>query len=73
MGEVMVLVVQVVVVVLGEVMSVLDVRASAVHVVHVHDVRLAVLGVVVEDGGQVGDGRRMRVGVRVLERVRERV
>lgn len=56
MGEVMVLVVQVVVVVLGEVVSVLDVRAPAVHVVHVHDVRLAVLGVVVEDGGQVGDG-----------------
>lgn len=52
----MVLVVQVVVVVLGEVVSVLDVRAAAVHVVHVQDVRLAVLGVVVEDGGQVGDG-----------------
>lgn len=45
------LVVQVVVVVLGEVMSVLDVRAAAVHVVHVHDMRLAVLWVVVEDGG----------------------
>lgn len=67
----MVLVVQVVVVVLGEVVSMLDVRAAAVHVVHVHDVRLAVLRVVVEDGGQVGDGRRVRVGV--LEWVRERV
>lgn len=73
MGEVMVLVVQVVVVVLGKVVSVLDVRAAAVHVVHVHDVRLAVLRVVVEDGGQVGDGRRVRVRVwvGVLEWVRE--
>lgn len=49
--EVVVLVVQVVVVVLGEVVSVLDVRAAAVHVVHVHDVWLAVLRVVVQDGG----------------------
>lgn len=73
MGEVMVLVVQVVVVVLGKVVSVLDVRAAAAHVVHVHDVRLAVLRVVVEDGGQVGDGRRVRVRVwvGVLEWVRE--
>lgn len=73
MGEVVV--VQVVVVVLGEVVRVLDVRA-AVAVVHVQDVRLAVLRVVVvEDGGEVGDGRRVRVGVGVgvLERVRERV
>lgn len=71
----MVLVVQVVVVVLGEVVTVLDVRAAAVHVVHVHDVRLAVLRVVVEDGGQMGDGRRVRVRVwvGVLEWVRERV
>lgn len=73
----MVLVVQVVVVVLGEVVTVLDVRAAAVHVVHVHDVRLAVLRVVVEDGGQMGDGRRVRVRVLVwvgvLEWVRERV
>lgn len=67
------MVVQMVVVVLGEVVSVLDVRAAAVHVVHVHDVRLAVLRVVVEDGGQVGDGRRMRVRVGVLQWVRERV
>lgn len=78
MGQVMVLVVQVVVVVLGEVVCVLDVGA-AVAVVHVQDVRLAVLRVVVEDGGEVGDGRRVRVGVRmgvrvaVLQRVWERV
>lgn len=56
MGEVMVLVVQVVVVMLGEVVSVLHVRAAAMHVVHVHDMRLVVLRVVVEDGGEVGDG-----------------
>lgn len=71
------LVVQVMVVVLGEVVGVLDVGAAAndaVRVVHVHEVRLAVLRVVVEDGGQVGDGRwvwvGVRVGVGVLERVR---
>lgn len=64
----MVLVVQVVVVVLGKV--VLHVRAAAVSVVHVHDVWLAVLWVVVEDGGEVGDGRRVRVGVWVWVRVR---
>lgn len=62
MGQV--LVVQVVVVVLGEV-SVLHVRAAAVPQVHVHDVWLAVLRVVVEDGGQVGHGG----WVRMLERV----
>jgi len=55
-GQVVVLVVQVVVVVLGEVMCVLHVRAASVSVVHVHDMRLAVLRVVVEDGGEVGDG-----------------
>lgn len=67
------LVVQVVVMVLGEVMCVLHVRTAGV--VHVHYVRLAVLWVVVEDGGKMGDGRRMRVWVRVwvlLERVRQR-
>ena len=47
----MVLMVQVVVVVLGKVVGVLHVRAAAVHVVHVHDMRLVVLRVVVEDGG----------------------
>lgn len=52
----MVLMVQVVVVVLGEVVSVLHVRAAAVSVVHVHHVMLGVLRVVVEDGGEVGDG-----------------
>lgn len=67
----MVLVVQVVVVVLGEV--VLHVRAAAVSVVHVHDVRLAVLRVVVQDGGEVGDGRRVRVLVGVGQGVRVRV
>lgn len=45
---------QVMVVVLSERVRVLDVGAVAV--VHVHDVRLAVLRVVVEDGGEVGDG-----------------
>lgn len=50
------LVVQVVVVVLGEVVSVLHVGAAAVSVVHVHDVMLAVLRVVVKDGGEVRDG-----------------
>lgn len=54
--EVVVLMVQVVVVVLGEVVSVLHVRAAAVSVVHVHHVMLGVLRVVVEDGGEVGDG-----------------
>lgn len=49
-GEVVVLVVQVVVVVLAKV-SVRDVWGAAVHMVHVHDVRLAVLRVVVEHGG----------------------
>lgn len=62
---VLLLVVQVVVVVLGKV--VLHVWRGAATVVHVHEVRLAVLGVVVlvvvQDGRQVGDGRR--VGVRV--------
>lgn len=59
------MVVQVVVVVLGEVVSVLHVGAAAVHVVHVQDVRLAVLRVVVQDSGEVGDGRGVRVGVGV--------
>lgn len=54
--EVVVLMVQVVVVVLGEVVSVLHVRTAAVSVVHVHHVMLGVLRVVVEDGGEVGDG-----------------
>lgn len=54
--EVVVLMVQVVVVVLGKVVSVLHVRAAAVSVVHVHHVMLGVLRVVVEDGGEVGDG-----------------
>lgn len=65
--------VQVVVVVLGEVMCVLHIRTAGV--VHVHDMWLAVLRVVVEDGGKVGDGRWMRVWVRVwvLEWVRQRV
>lgn len=54
---VVLLVVQVMVMVLGEVMGVLDIRAAAVNVVHVHHVRLVVLRlVVVEDGGQVRDG-----------------
>lgn len=70
---VVVLVVQVMVVVLGKVMSVLDVRAAAVNVVHVHHVRLVVLRLVVEDGGQVREGRRLRVRVAVLERLRKRV
>jgi len=43
---------EVVVVVLGEVVSRLHVRV-------VHDLLLAVLRLVVEDGGQVGDGRRV--------------
>lgn len=54
-GQVVVLVVQMVVVVLGEVVRMLHVGAAAA-VVHVHDVRLAVLRVVVEDSGKVGDG-----------------
>lgn len=63
MGKVVV--VQVVVVVLGEV--VLHVRAGTMGVVHVHDVRLAILRVVVEDGREVGVQRvrqwvRQRVG-----------
>lgn len=72
---VVVLLVQVMVVVLGKVMGVLDVRAAAVEVVHVHHVRLAVLRLVVEDGGQVRDGRCLRVRVRVgvLEGLRQRV
>ena len=59
------LVVQVVVVVLGEVVRVLHIRAATVPVVQMHDMRLAVLRVVVEDGGEVGDRRwvRVRVGV----------
>lgn len=67
------LVVQVVVVVLGEVMCVLHIRTAAV--VHVHYMWLAVLRVVVEDGGKMGDRRWMRVWVRVgvLEWVRQRV
>lgn len=60
-----VLVVQLMVVVLGKVMRVLDVRPAAVDVVHVHYVRLVVLRLAVEDGGQV----RVRVGV--LESLRE--
>lgn len=48
------LMVQVMVMGLGEMVSVLDVRATAMHVVHVHDMRLAVLRLVVENGGQVG-------------------
>lgn len=54
--DVVVLMVQVVVVVLGEVVSMLHVRAATVSVVHVHHVMLGVLRVVVEDGGEVGDG-----------------
>lgn len=48
------LMVQVMVMGLGEMVSVLDVRAAAMHVVHVHDMWLVVLWLVVEDGGQVG-------------------
>lgn len=69
--EEVLLVVQVMVMVLGEVMGVLDIRAPAVRVVHVHHVRLAVRRLVVEDGGQVRDGRHLRV--RVLEGLWERV
>lgn len=67
------LVVQVVVVVLGEVVRVLHVRAAAM--VHVHYMWLTVLRMVVEDGGKMGDRRWMRVWVRVgvLEWVRQRV
>lgn len=61
------------VMVLGKVVSVLDVWATAVNVVHVHHVRLVVLWLVVEDGGQVRDGRGLRVSVGVLERLRKRV
>lgn len=56
MWEVVVLVMQGMVVVLGEVMRVRDVGAADVAVVHVHDVRLAVLWLVVEDCGEMGDG-----------------
>lgn len=49
------LVMQVVVMVLGEVVRVLHVWDAAVSVVHVHHVRLAVLWVVMENGGKVGD------------------
>lgn len=70
---VVLLVVQVMVMVRGKVVGVLDVRAAAVNVVHVHHVRLVVLRLVVEDGGQVRDGRGLRVSVGVLERLRERV
>lgn len=70
---VVLLVVQVMVMVLGKVVSVLDIRATAVNVVHVHHVRLVVLWLVVEDGGQVRDGRGLRVGVGVLECLRKRV
>lgn len=70
---VVVLVVQVMVVVWGKVVSVLDIRAAAMNVVHVHHVRLVVLRLVVEDGGQVRDGRCLRVRVGVLERLRKLV
>lgn len=68
---VVLLVVQVMVMVLGKVVSVLDIRATAVNVVHVHHVRLVVLWLVVEDGGQVRDGRCLRVRVGVLECLRK--
>lgn len=51
MVGVVVLVVQVVVVVLGKVVSVLDIRAAAMEVVQVHHVGLVVLRLVVENGG----------------------
>lgn len=64
---VLLLVVQVVVVVLGKV--VLHVGGGTAALVHVHEVRLAILGVVVlvvvQDGRQMGDGRWMWVGVGV--------
>lgn len=61
---------QVVVVVLGKV--VLHVGAGAVGVVHVHDVWLAVLWMVVEDGGEVGVQRvRQRVRQWMRQRMRQ--
>ena len=81
MREVMVLMVQVVVVVLGKVVGMLHVRAAAVHVVHVHDMRLVVVRVAGEVGGLleavVGDatlgGGGVGGGVGVLQWVRQRV
>lgn len=70
---VVLLVVQVMVMVRGKVVRVLDIRAAAVKVVHVHYVGLVVLRVVVENGRQVRDGRCLRVGLGVLEGLRERV
>lgn len=68
MVGVLLLVVQVVVVVLGKmVLHVGRGTTAGAAMVHVHEVRLAVLGVVVlvvvQNGGQVGDGRRVGVWV----------